>query len=51
MYYVAFLLTVLTNGGIDYLPGAIRPWVVDFSPLRKAGRGYSLLQALWNHWS
>jgi hypothetical protein len=50
-YWAAFLLSVLTRGAVDYLPGATRPWAVDFSARRKVGRGRSLFQAVRDHWS
>lgn len=46
-YFVAFVLAIVTAGAVDYLPGANRPWVVDFrNPHRCAGRGKTLYEAV-----
>lgn len=49
-YLSAFVLAVVTGGAVDYLPGAHRPWIVDFrSPRRYAGRGRTLYEAARQH--
>jgi hypothetical protein len=41
----------LFTSGIDYLPGAHRPWVVDFQdPERRQGRGKTLIEAWIMYW-
>ena len=47
-FWWAMLLTLLTGGRIDYLPGARRPWVVD-TRRGYQGRGASLVGAVWDH--
>jgi hypothetical protein len=42
----AFLLSVLSSGRVDYLPGARRPWVVDWRKGRRVGRGRTLVEAV-----
>ncbi len=48
-YIGALLLTILTAGRIDYLPGAHRPWVVDFFRTKQQGHGKTLVAAIRHH--
>lgn len=43
-YYAAVLLALVTSR-VDYLPGANRPWAVDW-PGRAVGRGRTLAGAI-----
>lgn len=51
IWFGAMLLTILTGGRIDYLPGAHRPWVVDFSAARQQGHGKTLIAAIRHRWN
>lgn len=50
MFWFAFALSLMTNGRVDYLPEARRPWIADFRRMRRVGRGRSLAGALLDHW-
>lgn len=46
-----FVLSVLSGGRIDYLPGARRPWIVDWDKTKPVGRGKTLVEAIRQHLS